>query len=282
MIFACCDLDIKAENRIPFILKTLCGFTLEAISRALLQPVEVIKKRLQRTRKLLQQQSFNFPEPTQLNQVLERVHTVLYLLFNEGFHSSDKQQPINVMFCKEALGLTQLLIDELKTFNQDTLGLMALMQFHMARIDSRVDEQGQNIPIDLQDRSLWIRSLLAEGYNNLTLAMQFNLQVDSEENPLAPQVGRFYLEALIMREHCRAKTFMQTNWLLIVSIYQQLIYVTNSPVALLNQAVAVAYAGDVKTAIKQVEKLQTHKALHKSHMPLGEIANKSETFPVDN
>jgi RNA polymerase sigma-70 factor (ECF subfamily) len=272
MIFACCDLDIKAENRIPFILKTLCGFTLEAVSRAMLQPVEVIKKRLQRTRKLLQQQNFSFPEPAELNQVLDKVHTVLYLLFNEGFHSSDKQ-PINIMLCKEAMGLTQLLIDELKTFNQDTLGLLALIQLQMARVESRVDKQGHNIPIDMQDRSLWNAELLTAGYKNISLAIKLYQQAKVEKHSVEPLIGRFYLESLIMQEHCRAKDFMQTNWRLIVIIYQQLIHITNSPVAQLNQAVAIAYNGAIKEAIEQVEKLQSHKALQKSHMPLAVLAH---------
>ena len=273
MIFACCDLDIKAENRIPFILKTLCGFTLEAISRAMLQPVEVIKKRLQRTRKLLQQQRFNFPEPTELNQVLDKVHTVLYLLFNEGFHSSDKQQPINIMLCKEAVGLTQLLIDELDTFNQETLGLLALMQLQMARVKSRVDTKGHNIPIDIQDRSLWEPELLSAGYKNIAKAVKLYQHTKIATKTAEPHFGRFYLESLIMQEHCRAQSFMQTNWQLIVKIYQQLIYVTNSPVAQLNQAVAIAYNGDIKAAIKQVNALRSHKALNKSHMPLAVLAH---------
>lgn len=273
MIFACCDLDLKPQNQIPFILKTLCGFSLEAVARALLQPVEVIKKRLQRTRKQLQQQAFDFPEPAQLNDVLDKVHTVLYLLFNEGFHSSDRQQAINLMFCREAIGLTKLLIEELETGNQDTYALLALMQFHMARVASRLDSQGQNIPLDLQNRRLWDSQLLSAGRFHLSTAAQFTASTLIREDLTKSAVGRFYYEALIMQEHCKAASFDQTNWLLIANIYQRLIELTQSPVAILNQAVAVAYAGDVEVAIGRVEQLLTDKLLAKSYQSLAVLAH---------
>ncbi|MCJ8337384.1 MAG: sigma-70 family RNA polymerase sigma factor [Pseudomonadales bacterium] len=263
MIFACCDMDIKAENRIPFILKTLCGLSLEAIARALLQPPQVIKKRLYRTRKQLQQQQFNFPEPEKLGNLMEKVHTVLYLLFNEGFHSSEKQQPINLMFCQEAIGLAKLLIDEPTVVNQDTLGLLGLMHFQMARVSSRVDQQGFNIPIDLQDRRLWDQQHFADARQLLQLA-------PSNNNAGA---GRFYLEALIAREHCDAANFSQTNWQAIVGLYDHLILITGSPVAGLNQAIAIAYAGDNSLGIEKVKDLQGHPALKKSHMPLAILAH---------
>ena len=263
MIFACCDMDIKAENRIPFILKTLCGLSLEAIARALLQPPQVIKKRLYRTRKQLQQQQFNFPEPEKLGSLMEKVHTVLYLLFNEGFHSSEKQQPINLMFCQEAIGLAKLLIDEPTVVNQDTLGLLALMHFQMARVSSRVDQQGLNIPIDLQDRGLWDQQHFATARQLLLLA---------PKNPNGG-AGRFYLEALIAREHCDAANFAQTNWQAIVGLYNHLILITGSPVAGLNQAIAIAYAGNNSLGIEKVKELQGHPALKNSHMPLAILAH---------
>ncbi|MCJ8298342.1 MAG: sigma-70 family RNA polymerase sigma factor [Pseudomonadales bacterium] len=263
MIFACCDMDIKAENRIPFILKTLCGLSLEAIARALLQPPQVIKKRLYRTRKQLQQQQFNFPEPEILGNLMEKVHTVLYLLFNEGFHSSEKQQPINLMFCQEAIGLAKLLIDEPTVVNQDTLGLLALMHFQMARVSSRVDQQGFNIPIDLQDRRLWDQQHFVDARQLLQLAPS-NINAGA---------GRFYLEALIAREHCDAAKFSQTNWQAIVGLYDHLILITGSPVAGLNQAIAIAYAGDNSLGIEKVKGLQGHPALKNSHMPLAILAH---------
>jgi RNA polymerase sigma-70 factor (ECF subfamily) len=263
MIFMCCHEDIKPENRIPFILKTLCGFSIRATARALLLPEATVKKRLLRTKEKLKCHKFEFPDSDKLIEVMDTVHTVLYLLFNEGFHSSDGQQAINIMFCQEAIGLVNLLIDEPKIANQNTLALFALMHFHIARIDSRVDKDGFNIPIDQQDRALWKIEYINTANQFLSLAQ------------LAPSeaLGRFFYEALIAKQHCLAIDFENTNWHLIVKYYEKLIEITNSPIARLNQAIAIGYTGDTTTAIKQVEFLEGEKILKNSHMPLAILAH---------
>ncbi len=263
MIFMCCHEDIKPENRIPFILKTLCGFSIQAISRALLLPEATVKKRLLRTREKLKHHKFEFPCPDKVIEVMDTVHTVLYLLFNEGFHSSDGQQAINIMFCQEAIGLVNLLIDEPKIVNQDTLALFALMHFHIARIESRIDKDGFNIPIDRQDRKLWKKEYFNTANQFLNLAHLVSHEASS----------RFFYEALIAKEHCEAISFEHTNWNLIVEHYEKLIEITDSPIARLNQAIAIGYTGDTCSAIKQIESLEGHKALKHSHMPFAVLAH---------
>ncbi len=263
MIFMCCRENIKPENRIPFILKALCGFSIPAIARALLVPEETVKKRLFRTRKQLRGEKFHFPKLDELIYAMDTVHTVLYLLFNEGFHSSDRKNPINIEFCQEAIGLVNLLTDELRIVNQDTLGLFALMHFHIARIDSRVDSEGFNIPINLQDRSLWRKEYIYTANEILNFA-----------HSVSPGAsGRFLVEALIAREHCQATDFSQTNWDAIVVYYEKLIAITNSPVASLNHAIAAGYSGKLEYAIKQVETLKNHHAFRNSHIPLAVLAH---------
>ncbi|WDE00301.1 RNA polymerase sigma factor [Thalassomonas actiniarum] len=263
MIFMCCHEDIKPENRLPFILKTLCGFSIPAVARALVLPVATVKKRLLRTREKLKSHSFSFPEPEKLAQAMDTVHTVLYLFFNEGFHSSDGKQAINIAFCHEAIALVNLLAGEADIVNQDSLGLLALMHFHLARAESRLDAQGYNIPIDLQDRSLWEqkRITLAKGILSAASAVR------------AGASGRFFIEALIAREHCQCADFGDTNWPVIIHYYQQLIDITASPVAELNQAVAIGYSGKLSAAIEKVEKLQQNKILKNSHLPPAILAH---------
>ena len=263
MIFMCCHEDIKPENRIPFILKTLCGFSIQAIARALLLPEATVKKRLLRTKEKLKSHKFEFPMPDKLVMAMDTVHTVLYLLFNEGFHSSDERRATNKLFCQEAIGLVNLLIDEPKIANQDTLALFALMHFNIARVDSKIDKDGFNIPIDLQDRKLWEKEYFNTANQILNLA---NL-VPREAS------GRFFYEALIAKEHCQAITFEQTDWGLVVEHYEKLIQITDSPVARLNQAIAIGYAGDTNTANKLTESLSGHKALKYSHMSLAILAH---------
>jgi RNA polymerase sigma-70 factor (ECF subfamily) len=261
MIFICCHQSIKAENRIVFILKSLCGFSIRAIARALLLTESTVKKRLLRTREKLKQLSFELPCDDKLSEAMDTVHTVLYLLFNEGFYSTDTKNPINIEFCQEAIALVKMLINEPNMANQDTLGLFALMHFNIARINARVDEQGFNIPLDLQDRNLWQQAYMNTGDHILKMC---------SKTSITP--SRFYFEALIAQQHCCATTFAETNWSLIVGYYDDYINITNSPVAKLNQAVALGHAGKVSEAISRVELLQNHKALANSHMPLAVLA----------
>jgi len=265
MIFMCTGADLPPENRIPLILRSLCGFSIAAICRALLLPEATVKKRLLRTRERLQGHTFELPTPEQLPHVMDTVHTVIYLLFNEGFHSSDDDAAIKPELCQEALRLGTLLVHEPRVVNQDTLGLLALMQFHLARAATRVDDHGQNVPIDRQDRARWDLGLIALGCGFVNLAAS-----------TAPGAsGRFIIEARIAAEHCLAVTFDRTSWRAIVALYDQLVAVTDSPLAELHRAVAVAYAGDPADAIARVERLRAGGLLRDSHLPLAVLAHLS-------
>lgn len=263
MIFMCCHESISPENRIPIILKSLCGFSVPAISRALLVPEASINKRLFRTRKKLKNIDFRFPAPDKLLQAMDSVHTVLYLLFNEGFHSSSNTRAINLEFCQEAIGLVNLLIDEPSVVNQGTLSLMSLMHFHIARVDSRVDQSGHTIPLNLQDRSLWNAANIYTAERFLTMA----------ESAHTDTTGRFFIEAKIASEHCHAMRFEQTNWPEIESLYEKLVTITQSPMASLNHAVAIGYTGKLQQAITLVESLMEHKLFRKSHLPSATLAH---------
>lgn len=265
MIFMCCHEDIKPENRIPFILKVLCGFSITAISRALILPETTVKKRLFRTKEKFKEQKFEFPTDRELLHTMDTVHTVLYLLFNEGFHSSDKKQAIKVEFCQEAIALVNLLMNEPKIANRDTFSLFSLMHFHIARLASRIDKNGFNVPIDLQDRTLWEKKYINTA--NQILAMADAIPAGAS--------GRFFYEALIAKEHCKATCFLETDWKLIVKHYEKLVHITNSPIAQLNMAIAIGYSGEVSHAIDLVTCLQKNKLLQQSHMPLAVLAHLS-------
>lgn len=263
MIFVCCNEQIKPANRIPFILRTLCGFSIPAISRALIIPETTVKKRLLRTKKQLADCPFEFPCNEKLSAAMDSVHTVLYLLFNEGFHSSHKDKSTNLSFCQDAIALVKILIEEPKIANQDTLALFALMHLHISRIDSKTDNQGNPIPIDLQNRDLWKKEYI----NTATFFLS-----QAHNAPIGAS-GRFYIEAQIAKVHCEAVDFKSTNWQVITDLYKQLIANTDSPVSRLNHAIALGYSGQVNKAIKEVEKLCKLKNLASSHMPIATLAH---------
>jgi RNA polymerase sigma factor (sigma-70 family) len=262
MMFACCATDTSAENQIPLVLQLLCGLDIGAISRALLIPVATVKKRLLRTKQALKQQSFEVPEGEKLQSSLSTVHTVIYLLFNEGFHGTKYKEVFNELFCLEALGLVRLLIEAESIASRETYALYALMHYLMARFEARLDREQQLVSLDQQDRSLWDALKIAEGDRWLELAQNHD-----------GEVGRFTIEALIASEHCHAESFQATRWGNIVLRYNELIAVTQSPLAVLNQAVAIAYAGNVELAIAQVERIREHKAFKKSHLPDATLAH---------
>jgi RNA polymerase sigma-70 factor (ECF subfamily) len=263
MIFMCTSAELPPENRIPLILRTLCGFGIPAISRALFLPEATVKKRLLRTRERLQGHTFEFPPTEQLPPAMDTVHTVIYLLFNEGFHSSDDATPMNLELCREAMHLATLLVDEPRVVNRDTLGLLALMQLHLARAEARLDADGHNVPIDLQDRARWDADAIARARTVLRLA----------ETAPPGASGRFYVEARIAEQHCLAPSFAATDWPAIVALYDALVEATASPIAELYRAVAVGYAGDVAGAIARVEALRQVDVLRGSHLPDAVLAH---------
>lgn len=263
MIFMCCNADVAAENRIPLVLRTLSGFSIPAIARALLISEPTVKKRLVRTRERLQGYSFEFPTADKLPLVMDAVHTVLYLLFNEGFHSSDAARPMNLELCREAIHLTSLLVAEPRIVSRDTLGLLALMQFHLARVSARLDAEGNPVPLDLQDREAWDQQAIGEARLILELA--------SAAPPSS--TDRYFIEAKIAEQHCIASGFEHTDWGAILGWYDALVRVTGSPLAELNRAVAAGYAGELDTAIASAKQLGSNDALAGSHLPLAVLAH---------
>src|SRR5262249_3618117 len=154
MMFACCHPRLARENQLALTLKALCGFGNAEIARALLVGEETVKKRLQRaTRDLIDHQiALDPPAAAELAQRLDSVHQVLYLLFNEGYSSSEGETAIRADLCEEAVRLCHLLSSHTRFRTPATHALLALMLFHAARLESRLDQRGSVLLLDEQDR----------------------------------------------------------------------------------------------------------------------------------
>ncbi|MFL5885759.1 MAG: DUF6596 domain-containing protein [Thermoleophilaceae bacterium] len=159
MMFACCHPHLARENQVALTLKALCGFGNAEIARALLVGEETVKKRLQRaTRDLVDQRiALVPPEADELARRLDGVHQVLYLLFNEGYSSSEGESAIRADLCEEAARLCHLLCSHARFRTPATDALMALMLFHAARLESRLDRRGSVLLLEGQDRDRWDR-----------------------------------------------------------------------------------------------------------------------------
>jgi RNA polymerase sigma-70 factor (ECF subfamily) len=261
MIFMCCHATLTVENRVTLILKTLCGFGVPAIARALLTTESTINKRLYRTRRALRGVRFELPSDAELPNALDTVHTALYLLFNEG-HLSATEKPILRELCRDAMLLTQLLVDESSLSNSQTVALLALMYFNAARLDSRLDEDGHLVPLDQQDRSRWDSALIRRGYTYLNRSSQME----------SVAATRYHLEAAIASRHCSATSFAETDWVSVCHLYDRLLETAPSAVVELNRAVAVSYRDGASSAIPIVEAIRNAGRLPSSYSSAAVLA----------
>src|SRR5512138_3607617 len=164
LLFVCADPAIPSESQLVLALKTLCGFSTQEIALRLFQSDEAVHKRLQRARARLAERA----EVQGIDQ--ERVHGVLhmlYLLFNEGYSSAQPDRVVRRELCDEALRLALMLRQDPAGALPETDALVALMCFHGARFDARVDGWGGLLLLEEQDRSRWDRELVRRGLDGL-------------------------------------------------------------------------------------------------------------------
>ncbi|MCA8970592.1 MAG: sigma-70 family RNA polymerase sigma factor [Planctomycetes bacterium] len=243
MIFMCCHTSLGAEDSILLILKSLCGFSVQAVARALVLRPEAVRKRLTRTRERVRGLPFEFPRGDVLQAALATVRRVLYLLFNEGCHASGKERPIERELCFDAMRLTKLIVDEKGLADGPTIALLALMCFHAARLDARVDDDGNLVGLDAQDRSRWNQALIRRGLALLVRSRRTSHAAASRE----------LFEAAIAARHCTARTFEQTDWASICNLYDRWIEHDDDVMARLNHAIAISYRDGPEAAIPLIE-----------------------------
>jgi len=230
LLFVCAAPAIARESQLVLALKVLCGFSTEEIARRLFQSQDAIVKRLQRARSTLRDSAIAVDAPP-VEQFAERVPAVLqmlYLLFNEGYSSSQPDQLIRRELCEEAVRLALLLVQHPVGARPEVNALLALFYLHAARFDARVDGAGGLLLLEEQDRSLWDRELIEVGLSYL------------HEAARGEQFSRFHVEAAIAVEHCLAPSYADTRWSEITRLYEALDRYEPSPLNTLNRAIALA------------------------------------------
>jgi RNA polymerase sigma factor (sigma-70 family) len=225
LLFVCADPAIPPESQLVLALKTLCGFSTQEIALRLFQSEDAVHKRLQRARARLREHAeVQSIDPERVPGVLH----MLYLLFNEGYSSAQPDRVIRRELCDEALRLALMLREDPAGALPETDALVALMCFHAARFDARVDGWGGLLLLEEQDRSLWDRELIQRGLDHLVRSAR------------GERVSRYHAEAGIAAEHCLAPSYAETNWGEIVRLYEVLERVAPSPLNVLNGAIALA------------------------------------------
>jgi RNA polymerase sigma-70 factor (ECF subfamily) len=271
MIFACCHPSLARENQLALTLKTLCGFGISEIARALLVAEEAVKKRLQRaTRELAEiHVSLDPPNSEQLIERLDVVHQVLYLIFNEGHSSSQGETPIRSDLCVEAAYLCHLLCSHPHCSTPTTRALLALMLFHAARLDARLDDHGSILLMENQDRTRWDHRLIERAKEYLDQSAQGTL------------VSNFHLEAGIALLHCSSPSYAETDWSAILQLYDAMLTIHRSPVYLLNRAIVVAEIDGPRAGIRALDEAGENTALRHYHLfdaTLGELYRRAGDF----
>lgn len=244
MIFMCCHPEISREARVALSLKTVSGFSAREIARAFLADEAAVAQRLVRAKRQIRERglTLEMPHGEELKRRLDSVLEVIYFVFNEGYAAHQGQDLIRQDLCAEALRLGRLVASSSIALPK-VHALVALMALQAARLPARVDEGGDLVLLESQDRNRWDRELIGLGFHHLELSM------------VGDEVSEYHAQAGIAATHARAGDAESIEWPLILEFYDQLLAMNPSPVAALNRAVAVAKVRGAEQALAEIENL---------------------------
>jgi RNA polymerase sigma-70 factor (ECF subfamily) len=246
LLFTCCHPTLSLETQTALALRTLCGLTTAEVARALVVPEATMAKRLTRARRKIAVAAIPYrtPSPEELPGRLSGVLSTVYLLFSEGYHATSGDDPVRRELTADAVRLARLL-RELLPEEPATTGLLALMLLQSSRHAARTDEHGDLVLMADQDRSRWDRAAIAEGMTLLGVALR--------RTPTRPEL--YTTQAAIAACHAIAPTWADTNWDAVISWYDVLLGITDTPVVRLNRAVAVAERDGPEVGLAELEQI---------------------------
>lgn len=268
MMFSCCHPRLPQEGQVALVLHILCGFSVSEVASAFVSTRAAMEKRISRAKKILagSKKLFDIADSEDFAARLPAVHRALYLLFNEGYHGASPESAVRAELCQEAMRLAALLREHPLASTPATHALSALMCLHAARLPARLDSSGELRSLFDQDRSQWDANLVAEGQRLLDLSAS------------GPELTEYHVEAAIAWVHTTADRAQDTDWGMIVSLYDKLLAIRPSPVVALNRAIAIAQREGPLRGLEEIRAIASSDRLASYpfyHAALGEFEFQS-------
>lgn len=263
LIFLCCHPTLAPDAQLALTLKAVAGLSTTEIARAFFTQEATVAQRIVRAKRAIAGGglSFDVPFDAHLSPRLDSVCRVLYLMFNEGYSASGGDRLLREDLCQEAIRLAALLTINPATGRPAVHALAALFCLQAARLPARVDDAGDLLTLDVQDRSLWDRRLLAAGFHHLGLSA------------CGDALTAWHLEAEIASLHASAPNFAATDWPRMAAAYATLFSLSPSPAVRLSWAVALSYAQSPAAALALMAPLAGDPAMERYHLHAAILAD---------